>query len=318
MTETATILHLQRMSTEDGPGIRTTVFFKGCTLACRWCHNPESISPAPEVQWMESRCIGCSTCVSVCPEKALELTEGGMAIDREKCTGCGKCAEECPSTAMELLGTVYTVPALADEVEKDRSFFEQSGGGVTISGGEPTLQHAFAAAFLAECRKRGLPTALDTCGETPLSSLLSVAGQADLVLFDLKEIDPKRHKKFTGHANARILKNLAALARALAERDSPGELWVRTPVIPGATDQEAVISRIGGFIGKNLDGVVSRWDLCAFNNLCRDKYLRLGMKWDYAESDLLAREVMERLFSVAQNTGVRPEIVQWSGATRNE
>ncbi|MEW5736241.1 MAG: glycyl-radical enzyme activating protein [Thermodesulfobacteriota bacterium] len=315
MTETATILHLQRMSTEDGPGIRTTVFFKGCTLACRWCHNPESISPAPEVQWIATRCIGCKTCISVCPEKALDLSAQGMAINRKKCTGCGVCAAECPSTAMELLGTVYTVAQLADEVEKDRAFFEQSGGGVTISGGEPTLQPAFAAAFLAECRKRGLATALDTCGETPLASLLAVAEHADMVLFDLKEIDPARHKRFTGRDNARILKNLAALSKALASREKPGTLWVRTPVIPGATDTEEVVSRIGSYMAQNLDGAVSRWDLCAFNNLCRDKYLRLGLVWDYAAAGLLPRERMEGLFAAARTTGVRPEIVQWSGAT---
>ena len=151
------ILEIIRMSTEDGPGIRTTVFFKGCSLSCRWCHNPESISPKPQIQWIQTSCIGCGICVETCPEKALAQTPQGIAINRALCTGCGLCTEECPTTAMELLGKKWTVHDLACELVKDRVYFEQSGGGVTLSGGEAALQHDFCLALLKELRGRGHP-----------------------------------------------------------------------------------------------------------------------------------------------------------------
>ena len=152
------------MSTEDGPGLRTTVFFKGCSLACAWCHNPESISRLPQIHWIGSRCIGCRTCLDTCPLQALSMSAQGVVIDRDVCNGCGLCAEECPSTALELLGEAWTLEDLVQEVIKDRVYFEKSNGGVTISGGEPTLQADFAAEFLKQLRAQGMKTAIDTCG----------------------------------------------------------------------------------------------------------------------------------------------------------
>jgi pyruvate formate lyase activating enzyme len=315
---TGTVLEIQRMSTEDGPGIRTTVFFKGCTLKCAWCHNPESISPKPQLQWVESRCIGCKTCLEVCPEGALTFLPEGLQIDRDKCTGCGICAEECPSTAMELMGKAWTVDDLVNEVAKDKAYFETSGGGVTASGGEACMQADFVAAFLAECRERGISTALDTCGQCSGESLKKILPHTDMVLFDLKEADPEKHREFTGHAYDLIRENLVMLRDFIRAHDTPRELWIRTPIIPGATDREDNMRGLGEFIAQNLNGIVSRWELCSFNNLCRDKYLRLGLLWPYHDAQLMRADDMERLAEAARQSGVDPEIVYWSGATRLE
>ena len=205
---TARILEIQRMSTEDGPGIRTTVFFKGCSLKCKWCHNPESISMQPQVHWIGSRCLGCKTCIAVCPSSSLSLTKTGMEIDRSTCNGCGACAEECPSTAMELLGKEWSLDDLTNEVIKDKAYFEKSGGGITVSGGEPGMQAAFAGMFLKSLRERGIHTALDTCGLCSTGALDRLLPYSSMVLYDLKEIEAEKHKQFTGEYNYRIIENI--------------------------------------------------------------------------------------------------------------
>lgn len=312
----ARVLQIIRMSTEDGPGIRTTVFFKGCPLACAWCHNPESISPRPQVWWVGNRCIGCRTCLSACPDGALSLGGSGIEIDRDICTGCGTCAAQCPGMAIELLGTPWEVDPLVNEVVKDRAYFETSGGGVTVSGGEPVLQAPFVAPFLKALRRKGLHTALDTCGGATREALDQVLPYAAMVLFDVKLIDPEDHRRFTGQDNRRILENLVHVAEYVKSHVHPAALWIRTPVIPGATDHAENIAGIGEFIAKQLSGAVDRWELCAFNNLCRDKYLRLGRDWPFDTEPLLTAAAMDELADVAKTSGVDPEIVCWSGATR--
>ena len=310
------ILEIQRMSTEDGPGIRTTVFFKGCSLMCAWCHNPESISLKPEIHWIGSRCIGCRTCLQTCARKALSLEEKGMRIDRAVCIGCGDCAEACPSTAMELLGHAWELEALIAELIKDQAYFEASGGGITISGGEPTMQTTFAAALLQGIKARGIHTALDTCGQCPQKSLETLLPFTDMVLFDIKLIDPVEHHTFTGHTNELILENLGYVASAMG--DKGGALWIRTPIIPQATDTPENLRAIGAYIARNLDGGVQRWELCAFNNLCRDKYRRLDRDWAFKDCALIPKARMEELAAVAKSSGVDPGIVHWSGATQLE
>jgi len=314
----ATILEIVRMSTEDGPGIRTTVFFKGCTLNCAWCHNPESISVKPQLQWVGSRCIGCKTCLSICKENALALTETGMRIDRIRCTGCGDCAEECPGTALELMGEKWQLDDLVAEVIKDRAYFETSDGGVTISGGEPTMQAGFASMFLKALRQKGLHTALDTCGQCGRSALDQVLPYTALVLFDMKLISPEAHKKFTGHDNKLILDNLLYVADYIRSHVYPAEMWIRTPIIPNATANSENISGIGQFIASHLDGVVQRWELCAFNNLCRDKYHRLDQPWAFSDENLLTKSFLDELTDKAKHSGVDPDIVMATGSTRLE
>lgn len=314
----AKILEIQRMSTEDGPGIRTTVFFKGCSLKCKWCHNPESISLQPQIHWIGSRCLGCKTCISVCPSHSLSLTEAGMEINRATCDGCGICAKECPSTAMELLGKEWSLDDLTNEVVKDKAYFEKSKGGITVSGGEPGMQAAFVGMFLKSLRERGIHTALDTCGLYATKALDQLLPYSSMVLFDLKEMDTGKHKQFTGEYNDRILENLLYAAEYIRSHIYPSSLWIRTPMIPGMTASEENVTKIGNFIAKNLPGIVDRWELCAFNNLCKDKYLRLGEKWVLQDELLLTKESMEQFARIARESGVNPEIVAYTGSTRLE
>ncbi len=313
-----TVFNIQRMSTEDGPGLRTTVFAKGCSLECLWCHNPEGISPTPEVVWHGPKCIHSRACDAACPEGAILRSGDEIEIDRGRCTACGDCVDQCPSGAMERWGTDWSLDDLVREVEKDRSYFETSGGGVTVSGGEPVLRASFLAPFLLRCRDLALHTALDTCGMCSRSSLQRLAGCADLVLFDLKEIDPERHARLTGQPNQRILDSLLAVAEQMREGPLPQELWIRTPLIPGATLTEENIRGIGAFIAREVGDVVTRWELCAFNNLATDKYHRLGLRWEYEGVALMTETELAQIEEVGRKSGVDPEIVVATGRTQLE
>ncbi len=313
---TGLMLHIQRLSTEDGPGIRTSVFLKQCPLHCRWCHNPESISRQPEIQWLENRCIGCENCVNLCLEKALTMTDAGLVINRVVCTACGICAEECPATALELLGTYIGVDELVSQLLKDRVYYEQSGGGVTFSGGEPVMQPDFVAAVFRRLQEAGTHTALDTCGMVSFNSLSRVLPYTDMVLFDIKLIDPTAHQRFTGQSNDVILQNLRALRDYITGQSSDMRLWIRTPLIPGATATRANMTDIGTFIADNLCDVVERWELCAFNNLCRDQYRRLGIEWEYANTPLLSEAELEEMAECARSSQIDSRIVVQTGATQ--
>ena len=314
--QTGMIAEIQRMSTEDGPGLRTTVFFKGCGLRCTWCHNPECISSKPQIHWIETRCIGCKTCQAVCPETALSFADDGVSINRKLCTVCGLCADECPSTALELIGLRWQPQDLLEELLKDRAYFEKSDGGVTLSGGDPAIQAPFAAALLKALKQSGIPTAIDTCGICSIKALDLMLPYTDLVLYDIKIIDSEKHKAFTGNSISTVLENLLFICQHMDSHDLPGRLWIRTPIIPGATDREDNIRGIGEFISANINGTVERWELCAFNNICKDKYRRLGMDWEFVNSELMSRSAMENLTAVARNSGVDPDIVHWSGSTK--
>jgi pyruvate formate lyase activating enzyme len=312
------VFNVQRMSTEDGPGLRTTVFVKGCSLECSWCHNPEGMSAKPQVVWHGSKCVRSRACETVCPEAAVLRSGEEVEIDRSRCTLCGECVDQCPSGALELWGTRWSLDDLVREVAKDLSYFETSGGGVTVSGGEPALRAAFVTSFLERCRALGIHTALDTCGMCSASALRALAAHADLVLYDLKEIDSERHLRFTGQRNERILANLRALAEQMRREPLPAELWIRTPLIPGATLTVENIRGIGAFIARELHDVVGRWELCAFNNLASDKYQRLGLRWAFEGVELLAGAELRRFEELARRSGVDPEIVLATGRARME
>jgi pyruvate formate lyase activating enzyme len=316
MLPTGCILHLQRLSTEDGPGIRTTVFFKGCPLHCAWCHNPESLSPKPQIRWYAVRCLGCDTCLSACPNYFLSRTGSGLNIDRAQCKGCGQCAEACPAGAIELLGINFSVDELLVELRKDRAYYETSGGGVTLSGGEPTLQADFAEALLCGLKADGIATALDTCGLCTPETLDRLLPFTDLVLYDLKLYDAEIHRAFTGSSNRQILDNLLHLRDVQRSHSLPFRLWIRTPLIPGITGSIENLTALGHFLNDELDGSVERWELCAFNNLCRDQYTRLGLEWAYASTPLMTEAELAECEQIAKTASSHPEIVHATGATR--
>ncbi|MHA1727348.1 MAG: glycyl-radical enzyme activating protein [Promethearchaeota archaeon] len=318
------IFQIQKLSTEDGPGIRTTVFMKHCPLKCVWCHNPESISKKPILEWLEHKCIGCKTCIEICRQKALLFDEKGLHINRDKCNSCGECAEECPSTALHMVGKSWSLEDLYHEVEKDKAYYSKSKGGITISGGEPTLQPDFVLDFLKKCKENGLSTALDTCGYASQQIFDKMLPFVDLILLDIKEINSVKHKEYTGVPNELILENAKWLVnrlKSMNKEDITGKnmnknIWIRTPIIPNYTATEENIRGIGRFIVEELGNFPDRWDLLSFNNLCADKYQRLDLNWALEGIPLMEKGEIEKLYDIAIETGVNN--VRWSGLTRKE
>ncbi|PNU21455.1 glycyl-radical enzyme activating protein [Geothermobacter hydrogeniphilus] len=271
MTESL-IFDIKRYAINDGPGIRLTVFFKGCPLACRWCHNPESLSPRAQKLFTAVRCIGCGECVKRCPEQACELTPAGIVTDLERCRVCGACAEICPSTASEISGRAYRVEELLAIIEKERPFFDQSGGGVTFSGGEPLQHPEFLLELLAACGARGIHRTVDTSGLAGREILLKVAEQTELFLYDLKLMDAERHRQWTGVDNGPILANLRALAAAGAE------IRIRIPLIRGVNDDPVNIEATARFID-GLPGGPKLVDLLPYHGIAVGKHLKLGQEY---------------------------------------
>ena len=281
------VFNLQKYSVQDGPGIRTTVFLKGCPLCCAWCHNPEGIAPRRELVVVENHCTACGACRRACPfaEAFAQAGDGAWPTRNEPCTLCGACVEACPTGARQLIGRDMTVAEVMAEVRRDRIFYEDSGGGVTFSGGEPLLQAAFLLELLGACRAEGLRTAVDTCGFGCTEHLVAAGKLADLVLYDLKLMDDTRHRQFTGVSNRPILENLRALD------DVHRNIWIRVPVIPGVNDDEASLEAIARFVTP-LRGV-RQINLLPFHKTGLQKARRLGHSPALAEAPPLAVERMQ-------------------------
>lgn len=269
------IFDVKRFSIQDGPGIRTTIFFKGCPLSCWWCHNPESRSREPFVHYDETRCLACGDCARVCPEDALALTEYGVVKDSARCREHGLCAAVCPAEARRQIGRRATVDEVVREIERDRLYFDESGGGVTVSGGEPLLQWEFLLEVLRVCGELDVHRAVDTTGVAAPSVLLRVAAETDLFLYDIKTMDPALHRRATGVNLLPVLNNLAILL------DAGARVRIRVPLIPGVTTVES-IERTGEFLADHppVEGV----DLLPFHRSARDKHRKFGVPW-LLESD---------------------------------
>jgi pyruvate formate lyase activating enzyme len=266
---TGRVFDIKRYSIHDGPGIRTTVFLKGCSLRCLWCHNPESIDPGPNLMYWPSRCSRCYSCLNACPKEALAKdAAGAVVIDRAKCDLCGKCAEACLYDAMQFVGREMSVEDVLGEAEKDKIFYDQSGGGVTLSGGDPFVQAGFAEALLDGCRARGIRTAVDTAGFANNGVLDRLAPKADLILYDLKSMDDDRHKEFTGVSNAPVLENLKRLAAGRTE------IWVRIPLVAGVNDDDDNIRRTIEFLSSLK--TIRRVGLLPYHSSGLDKARRIG------------------------------------------
>lgn len=258
------VFNIQRSSIHDGPGIRTTVFMKGCPLRCFWCHNPESLSPRPELLLYPEKCIGDGACVAACPQQ-LRTPEGFL---RELCVGCGKCADVCYAGAIELAGKSYTADALFAQVRRDKPFYKTTGG-VTFSGGEPLAQSEFVAAVAEKCKADGIHVAIDTALYVSREAIDRVLPYADLFLIDVKAATPSLHREGTGVDNERILSNLRYIA------ETGVKFWIRTPLIPGYNDSEEELAKIGALV-KRLPNPPEKQELLAFHSLCEAKYRALG------------------------------------------
>lgn len=262
------IFDLKRFAVHDGPGIRMTVFLKGCPLRCPWCHNPEGVSASPELSCLEHRCIGCGECAAVCPNRAHFFQDGIHKFDRSRCTACGKCAEVCLGGALRLYGRIESAETLMPKLLEDREFYERSGGGVTLSGGEPLLQPEFAAELLARLRAENIHTAVDTSGNVPWKSFERVLPYTEMFLYDFKHPDDAAHRQVIGVSNRRILDNLERLS------GTGKRIEIRIPVIPGFNDAPEVVRKTADFLASLPNPVAVR--LLPYHDLARGKFLALG------------------------------------------
>lgn len=295
----ALIFNIQRCSIHDGPGIRTVVFFKGCSLRCRWCSNPESIRPSKEIAWKMSSCIGCGTCITVCSKECLRFEDKGILIDRKRCDMCGACVNACPAKAYSIFGRWYTVDALFEEIMLDTSFFIRSGGGVTLSGGEPLMRPEFAASLLRRIRKEHFSTCIETSGNYKFTEAVDEVFQAtDHVLFDIKHVDTARYTAYTGGDPSRIMKNL----RTLAQRHPYLPITVRTPVIPGFNDNALDIQAITQFVASIR--TVRDHELLPYHTLGESKYANLGCPYPMADVARPTKQHMEELTRIVRTFAV--------------
>lgn len=295
------IFDIRRYSINDGPGIRITIFMKGCPLKCKWCHNPESQSSKVQKLYTASKCIGAQDCINICPEDALTLTSDGIITDGEKCTLCGLCADACPTKAIEMSGKMYTPEDLLSIIEKERVHIEQSGGGVTFSGGEPLMHPEFLIKMLQECGKKGLHRAVDTCGFADTKTLLEVAQYTDLFLFDLKLMDPEKHKYWTDVNNQLILKNLVVLAKTGAS------INIRVPFIKNVNTDESEISKMAEFVAR-LPGKKPMINLLPYHNIASGKYKKLEIEYNSDEMDEPSEKEIQRAIEIFNSFHFEVEI----------
>lgn len=281
--EKGVVFNIQRYSINDGPGIRTCVFLKGCPLNCRWCHNPESKSSKPELSYSAAKCIGCGKCAEICPKGCHTFIEGIHAIDRKDCIGCGKCVSVCVG-ALELFGKTMTVEEVIAEAIKDRPFYAESGGGITFTGGEPFAQPRFLLALLKEAKKQELHVCIETSGYVQREILAEAMPYIDIFLFDYKETDAERHAEYTGVRNERILENLDFLA------ENGKEVVLRCPIIPGCNDRDEHFGAIAS-LAEKYNNTITHVDVEPYHPLGKTKADQIGKEYLLGELGMTSKEL---------------------------
>ena len=289
---------IQKFSIHDGPGIRTTVFLKGCPLKCAWCHNPESQERGVEISFLPDRCIGCGFCFKVCPYGCHSMEDGVHVFNREKCDRCALCTEECYAQALEVVGKTMTVVEVIDEVMKDEPFYKTSGGGMTLSGGEPLFQAEFSLSLLREAKNRGLHTCIETSGHGSYATIEKMRELVDIFLFDFKESDPDKHREFTGVDNRLILKNLYKLGATDAE------IFLRCPIIPGLNDRENHLDAIADLA--NDIGTIQQIDILPYHPLGKSKSDRIGKQYPLDDKPFAEENEVNRWIGRVQSRTETP------------
>ncbi|MBK5208148.1 MAG: glycyl-radical enzyme activating protein [Flavobacteriaceae bacterium] len=298
---TGLIFDIKKFAINDGPGIRLTVFFKGCNLQCQWCHNPESISPKVQKMYNAKKCIGTLSCVENCPNDALKMTPEGIVTDYNICNLCGKCAEVCPTKAFEMLGAAVPIFELMKKIDNEAIFFDQSGGGVTFSGGEPLMHSEYLIEALKECGKRMYHRVVDTTAFANQEIVLEIAKHTELFLIDLKVMDSKIHKKFTGVNNEKILSNIVALAKTNCE------LIFRIPLIKDVNTSKENIEETAKFIN-SLEGNRTIVNLLPYHNIAENKHLKLGNSTNFEVFEAPAKTEINEIISVFKNYGITASV----------
>lgn len=282
------VTNIQKFSVHDGPGIRSVVFFKGCPLSCKWCSNPENINSDPELMYHPTKCIGCGFCVDQCEFGANTVVDDQILFDASKCIDCGRCAAKCCTLAREMKGRAYTVDELVKELDKDIPFYQNSGGGITYSGGEPLLHPEMILALSSGYKAQGINSAVETCGFVPWSNIEKILSVIDLFLFDVKFIDGEKHKQYCGKSNELILDNLKKLC------EKKQKVIVRIPIIPGVNDTEADLDLAGGFL-QTIRSDIEYVNCLPYHNYGVSKYDALGIRYELQEIKAPEAERMEEI-----------------------
>jgi len=294
----ASIFNIQKFSIHDGPGIRTTVFFKGCPLQCIWCHNPESQNSGKEILYDKNKCTLCGSCIKICQNNAIEIKDNDLEMNMDKCTFCGDCTVSCINSARQIAGKEYTVDQVMKEVLKDRVFYKNSKGGVTLSGGEPLIYAAFVEELLMKLKKENIHTAVDTCGAVDFKVLERISEYTDLFLYDIKSTDEEKHILYTGVSNKNIIENLIKLSKI------HNNINLRLPIIEGINADENHIFEILKLI-KNTN--IKKINLLPYHDIAMHKYEKLGRKY-YEYMKRPADEKLKRYKGIFEKEGYRVKI----------
>lgn len=293
-SDSGLIFNIQRFSIHDGPGIRTTVFMKGCPLKCKWCSNPESIATYPEIMTYDEKCLSCRKCLESCSVEAIFFSERGREIDRAKCNYCLQCAQVCPSGAIQRIGNYMTMDEVLKEVDSDLLFYQNSGGGMTVSGGEPLLQWEFVRELCRRCKEKGIPTALDTSGYVSWERMERVLEHVDLVLYDIKHTDTDKHKEGTGVDNELILKNAKKTA-------AKARTWLRVPLIPGYNDSDSDIRKLIEF-ALTID--IEKISILPYHEWGTPKYPRLATVYQMEGTPIPNEDCLNRVKDLVKVSGL--------------